>query len=137
MSFRVHVLCPLFLRRTECCSLPLNTNPNERHFTNLEEVVADTLEALERGTRREVAGPERVWVAGVGEEVVLFCRKLEPFLVESLQITGGRRVEQVDVAVVSRLSSVHRTAGAIHRVRVQIEIYTIYKVFGKLHEIIG
>lgn len=110
MSCRVHVLCSLLLRCTECCSLPLNTNPNEQQFTNLEEVVADTLEALERGTRREVAGPEGVRIAGVGEEVVLFCRKLEPLLVESLQITGGRRVEQVDVAVVSRLSSVHRTA---------------------------
>lgn len=137
MSCRVHVLFPLLLRRTECCSLPLNTNPNEQHFTNLEEVVADTLKALERGTRREVAGPEGVRVAGVGEEVVLFCWKLEPFIVESLQITRGRRVEQVDVAVVSRLSSVHRTAGAIDRVRVQIEIYAIYKVFGKLHKIIG
>lgn len=76
--------------------------------TDLKKVVAHTFVSLDGGPRRVVAGPVGVVVAGVGEEVVLFCRPLQPFLVQSLRVAGRSRVEKVVLAAVGFLTSVQR-----------------------------
>lgn len=63
-------------------------------MTDLEDVVADSLEALRVGSGGEEAGPELVGVGGVGHEVVglqvefhaLICR----LVVDRFHVARGR-----------------------------------------------
>lgn len=65
-------------------------------LADLQKVIADSLEALHTGTRREVSGPVGMRIAGVGEEVVGFRWPSDVCVVQRFQIARRCGVEQVE-----------------------------------------
>jgi hypothetical protein len=59
-------------------------------------VIADPLEALDGGTRREVAGPVGMRIAGVREKVVGLGWPCDVGVMQRLQVARRRRVEQIE-----------------------------------------
>ena len=72
---------------------------------NLEECIGDPDVSFEGRPAGEVSCPEGVITRGIGEEVVMLDRVRLIGLVQGIQVTGGRRVEQVNIATVQHLLS--------------------------------